>query len=85
LLSKKANADFDKTSTGFSKGGATVGDVDLMRRVVGTAENMGVKAAGGIHSLSDVMSMLDAGANRIGTQLAVKILNEFHASQSLKF
>lgn len=77
LISKAAGADFVKTSTGFSKGGATVEDIDMMRRVVGPVGLMGVKAAGGIHSLNDVMTMLKAGANRIGTRLAAKILDEY--------
>lgn len=78
LISKKASADFVKTSTGFSKGGATVADIDLMRRVVGPPDEMGVKAAGGIHSLEDAMRMIEAGANRIGARVAVKILQEYH-------
>lgn len=77
LLSKTAGADFVKTSTGFCKGGATVEDVDLMRRVVGPADRMGVKAAGGIHSLGHVMTMINAGANRLGTRLGAKIIQEY--------
>jgi len=71
-IAKKVGADFVKTSTGFSKGGATVEDVALMRRVVGP--KMGVKAAGGIRSFEDAKSMILAGANRIGTSASVKIV-----------
>ena len=78
LLSKAAGADFVKTSTGMMAGGATVEDVELMRRVVGT--QMGVKAAGGIRTLADTRVMLKAGANRIGTSAAVKILEEATAN-----
>jgi deoxyribose-phosphate aldolase len=74
LISQAAEADFVKTSTGMMAGGATVEDVELMRRVVGT--EMGVKAAGGIRSLADARAMLKAGANRLGTSAAVKILME---------
>ena len=54
-----------------------------MRRVVGSAKSMGVKAAGRIHSLNDTLAMLNAGVNRIGTRLAAKILDEFNSSASL--
>ena len=81
LICKAASADFVKTSTGFSKGGATAADIDLMRRVVGPAEEMGVKAAGGIHTLSDVMVMINAGADRLGTRLGAQILEEFRQTQ----
>jgi deoxyribose-phosphate aldolase len=74
LLARAAGADFVKTSTGFGPGGATVQDVDLMRRVVGSG--MGVKAAGGIRSCRDALSMIAAGANRIGSSAGVFILNE---------
>jgi deoxyribose-phosphate aldolase len=74
LLCKAAGADFVKTSTGMMAGGATIEDVELMRRVVGA--EMGVKAAGGIRSLADAKAMLKAGANRLGTSAAVKILSE---------
>jgi len=74
LLSQAAGADFVKTSTGFASGGATVDDVDLMRRVVGPGT--GVKAAGGIRTYKDVLSMIAAGANRIGASAGVAILNE---------
>ena len=73
-LAKESRADFVKTSTGFSTGGATVHDVALMRRAVGA--EMGVKASGGIRTLEDVKSMVAAGATRIGTSSGVKIVQE---------
>lgn len=72
LLSKKAGADFVKTSTGFSTGGATVHDVELMRKTVGP--DMGVKASGGVRTHEDLVKMVEAGANRIGTSAGPKIL-----------
>ena len=74
LLAQAAGADFVKTSTGFGPGGATVEDVDLMRRVVGPGT--GVKAAGGIRTYKDALAMIAAGANRIGASAGVAILNE---------
>ena len=71
-LAKMAGADFVKTSTGFSSSGATVPDVELMRRTVGP--EMGVKASGGIRTLDDLLKMLAAGATRIGASAGVKIL-----------
>jgi deoxyribose-phosphate aldolase len=71
-LSKQAGADFVKTSTGFSTGGATVHDVALMRRVVGP--DLGVKASGGVRTLQDLEAMRAAGANRIGTSAGVAIV-----------
>lgn len=71
-LSKEAGADFVKTSTGFSKAGATVGDVALMRRIVGTS--MGVKASGGIRTLEDLKAMVAAGATRVGASSSVRII-----------
>ncbi|MBP1911322.1 deoxyribose-phosphate aldolase [Thermococcus stetteri] len=71
-LAKEAGADFVKTSTGFGTGGATVEDVRLMRKVVGS--EMGVKAAGGIRTYEQAMAMIEAGANRIGTSSGVKIV-----------
>ena len=73
-LIKNSGAEFVKTSTGFSHGGATVEDIRLIRKSVGS--NFGVKASGGISSLLDVNNMINAGANRIGTSSGVKILNE---------
>jgi len=72
LLAKEAGADYVKTSTGFSKGGATVEDVALMRRTVGPL--MGVKAAGGVHTREDFEKMVIAGATRIGASAGVKIV-----------
>jgi deoxyribose-phosphate aldolase len=77
LISKAAGADFVKTSTGFGAGGATVEDVELMRRVVGAT--MGVKAAGGIRTLADALAMIRAGANRLGASAGVKIVQEAEA------
>jgi deoxyribose-phosphate aldolase len=71
-LAQAAGAEFVKTSTGFSTGGATVPDVELMRRTVGP--EMGVKASGGIRSLEDVKNMVAAGATRIGASAGVKIV-----------
>jgi deoxyribose-phosphate aldolase len=72
-LAVKAGADFVKTSTGFSTGGATVEDVALMRKTVGP--NVGVKASGGIRSAEDLLAMEKAGANRIGASAGVQIIN----------
>ncbi len=69
-----AGADFIKTSTGFATGGATADDISLMRGVVGT--RAGVKASGGIRSLADARTMLEAGATRIGASASVRILAE---------
>lgn len=69
-----AGADFVKTSTGFSKGGATVPDIALMRRTVGPG--IGVKASGGIRGLADARKMIAAGASRIGASASVKIVQE---------
>ena len=71
-LTKVAEADFVKTSTGFGPGGATPEDVALMRKVVGP--RMGVKAAGGIRTYADAQKMIEAGASRIGASASVKIL-----------
>ena len=71
-LCKMASADFVKTSTGFSTGGATAADVALMRSIVGP--NIGVKASGGIRTLDDVKQMSAAGATRIGASASVKIM-----------
>ena len=69
---KAAGADFVKTSTGFSTGGATVEAVKLMRETVGP--EMGVKASGGVRTHEDLIAMVDAGANRIGTSSGAKII-----------
>ena len=71
-LAQKAGADFVKTSTGFSTGGATLPDVKLMRQTVGP--DMGVKAAGGARSYADAVAFVEAGATRIGTSSGVAIL-----------
>jgi deoxyribose-phosphate aldolase len=73
-LSKEAGADYVKTSTGFSTGGATPEDVALMRRTIGA--EMGVKAAGGVRTLADARRMIEAGASRIGSSAGVKIMKE---------
>ncbi len=72
LLAKSAGADFVKTSTGFAKGGATVGDIALMRKVVGSA--MGVKASGGVRTREEALAMVASGADRIGASASVKIV-----------
>lgn len=71
-LARKAGADFVKTSTGFSTGGATTGDIALMRATVG--EQMGVKASGGVRTKEDALAMIAAGASRIGTSNGVAIV-----------
>ena len=71
-IAKKAGADFVKTSTGFSTGGATAEDVALMRRVVGA--EIGVKASGGIRDYAKAVAMIQAGANRLGTSASVAIV-----------
>jgi deoxyribose-phosphate aldolase len=72
-----AGADFIKTSTGFSKSGATPEDIALMRSVAGN--RAGVKASGGIRTLADVRAMLEAGASRIGASASVAIVRELGA------
>ncbi len=74
VIVKAAGADFVKTSTGFASGGATAADVALMRRVVGP--EMGVKAAGGVKDLKSAQAMIEAGADRIGASVGVKIVQE---------
>lgn len=78
-LAQEAGADFVKTSTGFSKGGATVEDVTLMKRAVGG--QLGIKASGGIRSWEDANKMIEAGATRLGTSSGVKIIKR-EAGQS---
>jgi deoxyribose-phosphate aldolase len=70
-LSKEAGADFVKTSTGFSKGGATAHDIKLMRETVGP--DMGVKASGGVRSREDALVMIENGATRIGASASIAI------------
>lgn len=72
-LSVKAGADFVKTSTGFSTGGAKVEDVSLMKKTVGQAVK--VKASGGIHTREEALAMIEAGASRIGASSGIKIVD----------
>jgi deoxyribose-phosphate aldolase len=74
IAAKNACADFVKTSTGFSTGGATAEDIQLMRAAVGG--DMGVKASGGVRTLDDVKKMVEAGATRIGASASVKIIEQ---------
>ena len=76
-LSEKAGADFVKTSTGFSKGGATLHDVELMKSVVG--DRLGVKASGGVRDYATAKAMIDAGATRIGASAGIAIVREENA------
>lgn len=71
--SENAGADYVKTSTGFSTEGATLHNVELMRKTVGS--KLGVKASGGIHSREEAMAMIEAGASRLGVSATVKILS----------
>lgn len=73
-ISKECGADYVKTSTGFSSGGATIEDVALMRNVVG--DSLGVKASGGIRTLKDLEDFVEAGASRIGASASVDIVEE---------
>lgn len=73
-LSVKAGADFVKTSTGFSTGGATVSDISLMKKTVGNKAF--VKASGGIRTIEDAMSVIEAGADRIGTSNGINLVSE---------
>jgi deoxyribose-phosphate aldolase len=79
-LAGEAGAEFVKTSTGFSISGATAHDVTLMREVVGP--NVGVKAAGGIKTYADALTMIAAGANRLGASASVKIMQEAEQAAS---
>jgi deoxyribose-phosphate aldolase len=79
-IAQLAGADFVKTSTGFGPGGATVHDVELMRRTVGPA--MGVKASGGIRTREDLDRMVAAGATRIGASAGVKIVTSSSATDT---
>ncbi|HEX9916543.1 MAG TPA: deoxyribose-phosphate aldolase [candidate division Zixibacteria bacterium] len=72
---KECGADFVKTSTGFGPAGANVGDIALLRKVVG--EGIGVKASGGIRTYAQVLEMIKAGANRIGTSASVQIMESY--------
>ncbi len=79
-IALSAGADFLKTSTGFSSGGATVDDIALLRGVAGS--RAGVKASGGIRSLADASAMLSAGATRIGASASVRIVAELSGGSS---
>lgn len=79
-IAQKAGASFVKTSTGFGPGGATVEDVALMRRTVGSGT--GVKAAGGVRDWATARAMIAAGANRIGTSSGVRIVEELQAAST---
>jgi len=74
IAAKKAGADFVKTSTGFSKGGATVNAVKIMRAAVG--DEMGVKASGGIHTKEEMVALIEAGASRIGASCGVALVSK---------
>lgn len=76
----RAGADFVKTSTGFSTGGATPEDIALMRRTVGP--DVGVKASGGVRSLEDMQKMIESGATRIGASSGVKIMQGGQSTSS---
>lgn len=78
-IALKVRPDFIKTSTGFGTGSATVEDVRLMKQMVG--DEIGIKAAGGMRTLEDVLRMIEAGATRIGTSAGVKIVDELKACQ----
>lgn len=73
-LSEKAGADFVKTSTGFSTGGASVEDVSLMKKTVG--DRLKVKASGGIHTRDEAIALVEAGADRIGASKSIEICKE---------
>ncbi len=78
-----AKANFVKTSTGFSTGGATLHDVELMRKTVG--ETMGVKASGGVRSKKDCLLMIEKGATRIGASSGVKIMEDEEMSNDINY
>lgn len=78
-IAKRAGADYVKTSTGFSIGGATVSDVALMRKTVGP--EMGVKAAGGIRDYATAKAMIEAGASRIGASAGIAIVQQEQEAQ----
>lgn len=79
-IAKRAGADFVKTSTGFSTGGATVEDIKLMRLSVGP--EMGVKASGGVRTLEDAKAMIEAGATRIGTSNGIALVEGVEGSET---
>ncbi len=77
-IAKEAGADFVKTSTGFSTGGATLADIRLMRQTVGP--DMGVKASGGVRSYEDAQNFIEAGATRLGASSGKAIVDEWKAA-----
>ncbi|MEG0773278.1 deoxyribose-phosphate aldolase, partial [Clostridium sp.] len=79
-LAQEAGADFVKTSTGFSTGGATVEDIKLMRETVGP--NMGVKASGAVRTKEDALAVIEAGANRIGASSSIAIVEGLNNTSS---
>ncbi len=79
-LAQEAGADFVKTSTGFSTGGATPSDIALMRKVVGP--NMGVKGSGGVRTQEDALNLIEAGASRIGASASIAIVEGTNNSSS---
>ena len=79
-LAKDAGADFVKTSTGFSTGGATKEDIALMRKTVGT--EMGVKASGGVRTYEDAVTMIESGATRIGASASIAIVTASKSQSS---
>lgn len=80
LAAKNAGADFVKTSTGFASGGATPEDVRLIRETVGA--RTGIKAAGGVRTLEDLLKMVEAGATRIGASAGVKIVEQARSGEA---
>ena len=81
ILAKEAGADFVKTSTGFSKGGANAHDVKLMRETVG--DDMGVKASGGIHTKEEMLEMINNGASRIGASCGIELKKSYKQRRNL--
>lgn len=79
-LAVAAKVDFVKTSTGFSTGGATVADIELMRKMVG--KDIGVKASGGIRDFETAKKMIEAGATRLGTSASVEIVKGLVSNSS---
>ncbi len=77
-LAKASGADYVKTSTGFSTGGATVEDIKLMRKAVGP--DLGVKASGGVRTYADALAMIEAGATRVGASSSIAIVEGQHGA-----
>lgn len=80
IISEKSGADFVKTSTGFSTGGATTEHVRLMKKTVGS--NVQIKASGGIRTLEDALKMIDSGADRLGCSASVDIMEKYLESKN---